>query len=293
MNRRTLARAVGHAPHFRGRGRLVDLIAPHDGSGVRTVVLAESGHRFHVDTRSYIERHLYLYSGYEKDIMAPLGELLTRAARPEQVAVDVGANIGVYSLFLTRYYHAVESFEPQRAVYVRLIANLALNGTTQVNTHQLAAGAEDGTADLYAPPPEAGNHGLAGLSEKFYSSHKPRTRETVQVVPLDLALVDIQDRVGFVKIDVEGFELQVLRGMESIVQRSRPLLLVEIAGWAQAIFDATPGDLYEWFGAHSYTLYDPVSGRELTTQEHQRRDEVLAVPREQMDQPYESDSDRT
>lgn len=146
--------------------------------------------------------------------------LLPALASPARASVDVGANKGVYSYVLARCSAHVHAFEPNP----KMFALLRRTAPANVTVSPLAIGDRSGPAELRVPK-----------SRKGYSNQRATLRRdrggadagvvTVECRRLDdLALSDI----GFIKIDVEGFELQVLDGARALLARERPNLLVEI-----------------------------------------------------------------
>ena len=142
--------------------------------------------------------------------------------RPGMTALDVGANLGTFTLFLAGAVGAtgrVHAFEPVRASRRLLAANCALNGLDQVEIHGAAVGAAAG----FATVPEldlglAGNFGAAALGP----AGSGRTVAMLAIDDLALEACDL------IKADVEGHERDVLAGASRTVARFRPgLLLLE------------------------------------------------------------------
>jgi FkbM family methyltransferase len=128
-----------------------------------------------------------------------------RRYRPD-VFIDVGANIGLYTCVLGRAGAArrLLAFEPDRQSFARLSENIARNGLAGiVRAYPVAVGAAKGTASLI--PGTAENPGLTKLGEAG-----PRA-SSVDVIALDDEL-DIRNGMICIKIDVEGYELEVLAG---------------------------------------------------------------------------------
>jgi FkbM family methyltransferase len=166
---------------------------------------------------AYVGRSLELYGEFSEG--EP--ELFRQLIKAGDIVLDVGANIGAHTLFFARQVSPtgqVLAFEPQRMLYYVLCGNLALNDVTNVACHQSAVGA---TADEVLVPAvdytRPGNFGQV-------MPRRDASGERVPVVTIDgLAL----PRCHFVKVDVEGMELDVLRGAEQTIRRCRPLLYVE------------------------------------------------------------------
>ncbi|ANW04444.1 FkbM family methyltransferase [Bradyrhizobium icense] len=145
---------------------------------------------------------------------------LDKVIPDDAVTVDVGANCGLYTRRLARLSRQVHAFEPSQQMARLLRRTSARN----VSVHEIALSDHDGGAELYIPQGEDGLvYGLASLearadsSERLVSAHVPIAR-------LD-AVID-QD-VAFVKIDVEGHELNVLNGAVELLERCQPVFLVE------------------------------------------------------------------
>lgn len=133
--------------------------------------------------------------------------------------MDVGCNLGVYAYELGRLTGNVVAFEPNPTL-ANLVAGLALAG---VRVEQVALSSEEGTAELMVPVARGG-HGLASLNPQAVAG-----RETERVsVPTRRLDGYAFSNVRFMKIDVEGFEEQVLAGAAVTIARDRPTLLIEI-----------------------------------------------------------------
>lgn len=148
-------------------------------------------------------------------------EVVSRYLRPGMTALDIGANLGTFTLFLSAAVGAggrVHAFEPVEASRRLLAANCALNGLGQVEIHAAAVGAAAGVATV----PEVdfsrvGNFGAAALGP----DGSGRVVGMVAIDDLDLAACDL------IKADVEGHERDVLLGAHRTIARFRPVLLLE------------------------------------------------------------------
>jgi FkbM family methyltransferase len=139
--------------------------------------------------------------------------------------VEIGANIGSQTIALARRAKAVGgnlvAFEPQPFVFQNLCANLALNGLENVTAWPFACAPQAGT--VWLDPPNYLQHGnFGGVSVR---SEVIAGGIQVPCVRLDDLLRD--QPVTLLKVDVEGFELQVLEGAREILSRHRPVLYIE------------------------------------------------------------------
>jgi FkbM family methyltransferase len=167
----------------------------------------------------YVTRSLELYgefSGLEQRLFEQLVE-------PGMTVVEVGANIGAHSVPLARSCAPgpLFVFEPQQRVFQILCANLALNGVTNVVAYPDASGAEPGWA-MIPPINYAATGNFGGVSVQRPTA--PSRGLPVRVTPVDSLKLR---SCHLLKIDVEGFEVEVLQGARETIARCRPLLYVE------------------------------------------------------------------
>jgi FkbM family methyltransferase len=139
-----------------------------------------------------------------------------------RTAVDVGAWLGPWTRALSRHAAHVHAFEPQPD----LAARLRRVAGARVTVHQAAAGATPGRAQLVVDH-AAGRDALAHLVDAGGSSERGASVEAVDVELVRLDDCELGD-VGFLKIDAEGHEGPVLDGAEALLERCRPLVLVEV-----------------------------------------------------------------
>jgi FkbM family methyltransferase len=144
-----------------------------------------------------------------------------RFARPGTAAVDVGANLGIHSLVLAECVGDegyVYAFEPLSLLCRRLEENLRLNGTANVCLHEVALGDSPGSLRFYSNMADF-NIGKGRVD--------PRGNISVQVVTADHFLHQIDRPVSIIKIDTEGHELEVLKGATGLLEKYRPVIVME------------------------------------------------------------------
>jgi FkbM family methyltransferase len=165
------------------------------------------------------------------------------------VVVEIGANMGIHTVPIARAL-AKEGrpfyvFEPQPVIFQQLCANLALNGLTNVRAFPYACGSQNGALTFDIPDYSAfGNFGSTEFKAPGAGSSRS---EIVQCIRLDNILG--QGEIGLIKIDVEGFELEVLKGCEGILTRCQPFFYVE-----NDRLDKSSA-LIQWFFDHDYRLW--------------------------------------
>lgn len=167
----------------------------------------------------YITRSLELYGEFSQGEW----DLFAQIVKPGMTVVEVGANIGAHSVALARacFPGPLYLFEPQHRVFQILCANLALSGIGNAIAYPEACSDQAGV--VVVPPLDyAAALNFGGVSVQADAKGIEGVR--VRATPLDslgLAACNI------LKIDVEGFEVQVVRGAAETIRKFRPLLYVE------------------------------------------------------------------
>lgn len=147
-------------------------------------------------------------------------QYLSSFADPAREAVDIGASEGWYTYHLLRWSKFVHAFEPQPTLARKLAYELR---TEKVRVEQVALSDHLGTAVLRVP---TGVH-QRGTIEAENILEDAGEAATFEVVLRTLDSFMLEN-IGFMKIDVEGHELAVLRGAEKTIERCKPVLLVEV-----------------------------------------------------------------
>lgn len=258
------------------RDRLLRLLAAPEKQSATGFDAPFFGYTYRGRMDSYIDWCVYFYGAYEPALL----ELIRRILEGRNgVFLDVGANVGHHSLFASRYatVHAFEPFAPVRAA---LEEKLAMNGIKNVVVHDFGLGEKTESLPFFAP------HGDNQATGSFVSGHAPTngpdgTLRVVRGDELNLARVDL------IKIDVEGFEREVLVGLRETLQRLRPLVLMEWsdttkraiqdAGRLAALFPAE----YEFFGVENRRTWGIFErSKPSLSALDSLAEEVLAVPKE-------------
>lgn len=139
---------------------------------------------------------------------------LLRWLKPGDVAYDIGANIGVYTIFMAKRVGEsgrIVAFEPERKTYERLLTNIALNNLNNVTPFKIALGSDFGEGLLYSGTSEGATFNLMDRGENL--------GQKIRIVQGDFFVVDESLPVPkVVKIDVEGYEYFVIQGLEDTLK---------------------------------------------------------------------------
>jgi FkbM family methyltransferase len=147
--------------------------------------------------------------------------LIPRLADRAKVSLDVGANNGVWSYALLRHSQAVHAFEPNPKPY-RVLESWAAG---RIVLHRQALSDHSGRAELLIPKSDKGYSNQGASLSQLKATESDVGRVSVETLRLDD--LDISN-VGFMKIDVEGFESRVLEGARDTLRRDRPNMVIEI-----------------------------------------------------------------
>jgi len=195
----------------------------------------------------------YQYKGIHADlIMNGIRERKATAymqsiLQPEWTVVDIGANIGYYALMEARVCKEVLAIEPEPANYELLLKNIKLNGCKNIRTLQAAVGDTNGTTEL-AISDAANWHRVKTKSTK-------RDTITVPITTLDTYLGN--KKVDMVRMDVEGYEFNILKGMEQTIANNPKLVLfIELHGEYLKEYGTSAEEVLRFLAQHGFMVTD-------------------------------------
>ena len=175
-----------------------------------------------LNINDWIQQNLFFLGVYEEAEL----KVLANHLKANSVFIDIGANFGLYSLTASQYISeegSIICFEPFPENYKSLCTNLSLNNLSRVSAENTAIGSETGTLKLYYNSKE---NNLGMVSSK---NTQDSDFVTVNKICIDDYLKSKSlDKITFIKIDVEGFEHEVLQGMKKTLQQYSPIILIEV-----------------------------------------------------------------
>ena len=135
-------------------------------------------------------------------------------------AIDIGANVGVWSYWLSKYAKQVESFEPNPKIF-NALKNIKINN---VNSYNIALSNKSGSVNLLIPKGSKGfsNQGASLSPIKVQGEHK-----SISIEAKCLDEYNFLD-VNFIKIDVEGHEHEVIEGAQETIKKFKPTMVIEM-----------------------------------------------------------------
>ncbi len=203
-----------------------------------------------VPMNDVIGMRLFSTGSFEQTQLDGVQDYLDEATiEDDAIFLDVGGNIGVYSILLRDYFAEVFAFEPNPVTFEVLQANLALAGAGNTTAINKALSDTQGVVPIFVP--QNGNLGWATLDEAHHEI--PVNRADVACTTLDefVASNGIEPgKIKLIKIDVEGHETSVIRGGEKTLSENRPALLCEV------LSDSSGTDLLSHLKALGYTSFE-------------------------------------
>jgi len=230
-----------------------------------------AGHKFVFDPATDIGMQLLFMGGFEEKAIMQCAQFI----RPDGMVIDVGANIGLHAVRFAQVAKAgkVICFEPARSTFAYLLQNV--KDVPNVVPLNIALSDSNGLQNFFV----AADNAFSGLKD---TKRKPILRqEAVACFAGDAILQQlVQDqRVDLVKIDVEGLETQVLRGMKEFIARHRPVIFCEIFGGKQSNPD--PQATVELCIAFGYDPFVLKAGQLVVAREHDDEfNDYFLIPRQ-------------
>lgn len=159
-------------------------------------------------------------------------ELFKSLLSPVHSVVDVGANIGMTSILFGMLADKVISFEAVPSTYTIMCKNIQNAGLHNVTLLNLGLGDMAREACITF----AANNRSGGFVSDHVRPERDHVTESVKIVRLDDVYAEYLQRVDFIKIDVEGFERQVIEGAREVLNKFRPTVVLELNHWCLNAF---------------------------------------------------------
>jgi FkbM family methyltransferase len=198
-----------------------------------------SGVRMQLDLSKKTQRQIYLNEKYEE----PVRSVLENHLKEGDIFIDVGSNVGYYALITSKIVGSkgtVIAFEPESENFQALIKNIELNNFKNITPENKALGSHNVKQKLYLNPLNEGGHSLVPMIE-YSDSDKKMSRKEIENAFPELSLEQDVDtltldeyiqtssyikNISAMKIDVEGFEGEVIKGMKLILEKKVPEIIV-------------------------------------------------------------------
>jgi len=205
-----------------------------------------------------LESILYYHGSYELGTL----DVIEKCLKAGDTFIDVGANIGLFSIYLSKNCPGINicAFEPLESTLNILERNISINQCRNIRTFPYAVGMRNFTGEIVEMPEiSRGSATMVDTGKKH--GHKQMVH--VQTLNEFIAKEEIRN-IALLKIDVEGWEHQVLLGAGDLLsKKNAPILVVEYNS-TQETEGVTPQDVYEFIlKANEYKAFTPQRGKQL------------------------------
>lgn len=206
-----------------------------------------------------------LWSGDKYDFLN--FEVIHELVIPGSVCFDIGANIGVYSVVfskLSNHSENIHSFEPVDHIRSKLLVNARVNGFHHLNVNDFALGEAETIIDMYQVKKGVFRSGTSSFVKN--EAVDAIGSEKFEIKPVKVSTLDgyVEEKsiskIDFIKIDVEGFEWNVLQGGSHSLEHLRPAILME---YDEIRHKPVSAEMRDFFQRIRYDVYEVmlVSGK--------------------------------
>jgi FkbM family methyltransferase len=175
----------------------------------------------------FFRNYFYWLKG---DYVKPEVDTFRKLCDPARAALDIGANEGLYSMYLCRFATGLNCFEPLPWMVGQL--EKKFRDVKNVTVNNCALGSRTETATIRIPVTPGRQYDTRSSLVGHFDGQLINGEKVTAVKDLSVAVKRLDDfhldNIGFIKIDVEGFELEVLKGGVETIQRNLPNLFIEI-----------------------------------------------------------------
>ncbi len=202
----------------------------------------------------------HLFKALTKSRFQALEPMLKTHIPVDGVVLDVGANAGYFTRIFSKMAAngRVYSFEP--GSYARSILNkvVTLRGLSNVTVLPFGLGDKPSSQELHLPLKDSGSlgYGLAHIGDDKQVDHRDTVSENIDIRTLDSFIAEQNiDRVDFIKIDIEGWEMRALEGGRTTISKHRPVLMLEMVDRFLGRAGDSSQKLWDYLKSYGYDLY--------------------------------------
>lgn len=180
---------------------------------------------------------------------------LKKTLKKDNVFIDIGANIGAYTLIASKLVEKtgmVIAFEPVNTINKMLIDNIKMNGLTNIIVEKKAVYDQNTNLELFIS-----NEQNMGMSSILNHSHESGEKQKIEAITLD-NYVQLKKlaKIDLVKIDIEGAEIHALKGMKQSLVKFKPTLIIEISDGILENSSVKSNAIYDFLFDLNYVPYN-------------------------------------
>ena len=225
---------------------------------VEFTAVTSSGTTMLLTLKDWVQKNIFLFGYYEKNET----DFWNNLTQHKNIVFDIGANVGYYGLIASKKINPhgkVFGFEPVSHIYKRAEHNIKLNGIQNFILNNIAL--SDKVGELTINVGNDANLGMSGINHHNYLSG---ISEVVKVETVDHYVNSNNiSQIDVIKIDVEGSESYVLKGMERSVADFKPTILIEILDTLLLKAGSSKEEIYNYMWAKNYQAFKIINGTEV------------------------------
>jgi len=172
---------------------------------------------------SHIERHIIRHGLYTRHNLVFMSQFLS----PGTLFIDIGANIGAYAIPVAKAFPNIQvhAYEPHPGALGRFKRNAALNNPHNLTVFNIGIAAQSGKLTFHGF--DIKDYGISSFMAPKNSENKQYDIFPVDVKSLDEIYKETDQRISLIKIDVQGYEIEVLKGAQNLIAGQRPYIFLE------------------------------------------------------------------
>lgn len=208
--------------HRTVREAIARLVAPEFKNG-HTFTTDFFGMKWIGKTNNYLDFQVLLRGAYEKFMLFFMRDILLNVGQGKAI-LDIGANVGNHALYLSRFASTVHAFEPYKPARDFLEEKISLNKIKNIAVYPVGLSDRKESIPYYPTNEHAGS---GSFQKDFFAQEKENS--VILEVDTGDSIIEAEDISGIdiIKIDVEGFEVQVLNGLRKTLESQRPVVIFE------------------------------------------------------------------
>jgi FkbM family methyltransferase len=183
------------------------------------------GIRYEGNTGNFVDSYIFFYGAFERPVLYFLRDTMKSADSDHGVFLDIGANTGQHSLFMSKYAKEIHAFEPWQPVIKRFRRMVENNHIKNIVIHPYGLGNENSKKPFYKPPDF--NLGTGSFVEGFKETNSYAGELDIRIGDDALEKAGITS-VALIKMDIEGYEKLALKGLQRTLQAHRPIVEFEL-----------------------------------------------------------------
>ncbi len=176
-------------------------------------------------------------------------KFIKNIVQPDWICMDIGANIGYFTILLARKCRLVCSFEPEPSNFRLLEKNIKLNGLTEkaMLFDVAATDVYDGTQKLYLSNDDPGMH---RVYKSKWCDPNPIEVESSRIDDMYFSVM----KINLIKMDIEGAEFGALNGMVELLKRDKPIIIMEFHPLSIIEYGVNPKKVYNFIKELGYSI---------------------------------------